>query len=117
MANYRIIDGNQGTLIRTTDKLNEALRIRYDFEMLCGTNEAIIRDENGSEIDPEHEMEYVPETMWWKAEAQYTDGTAVQRLFEYNENQPESEQQYQIECWLIERHDGCTWYSVDCITC
>lgn len=51
----------------------------------------------------------------WEAKAQYKDGTAVDRLFEYNENQPESEQQYQIECWLIERHDGCTWYSVDCL--
>jgi hypothetical protein len=49
----------------------------------------------------------------WIAKAEYADGTTVERLFAYNDSQSESDQQYQIECWLIERHEGCIWYSVD----
>lgn len=48
----------------------------------------------------------------WEASAEYSDGTSVCRLFEYREDKDEAEQQYDLECWLIERHEGCTWYSV-----
>ena len=52
----------------------------------------------------------------WIAKAEYADGTTVERLFAYKDSQSESDQQYQIECWLIERHEGCIWYSVDYTT-
>ena len=48
----------------------------------------------------------------WEASAEYADGTSVCRLFEYREDKAEYEQQYELECWLIGRHAGCTWYSV-----
>ena len=51
----------------------------------------------------------------WEARAEYADGTTVSRYFEYDDRRPESEQQYDIECWLIDRHPDCTWYSVDYI--
>ena len=52
----------------------------------------------------------------WEAVAEYSDGTNVRRLFSYDERRNENEQQYDIECWLIERHDGCTYYSVNYIS-
>ena len=51
----------------------------------------------------------------WEARAEYADGTSVERHFAYDERRAESDQQYEIECWLIERHPNCTWYSVDFI--
>lgn len=51
----------------------------------------------------------------WEARAEYADGTTVERYFEYDEYRNENEQQYDIECWLIERHPNCTWYSVSYI--
>ena len=54
----------------------------------------------------------------WEARAKYADGTSVERLFAYNANGnylAEQEEQYQLECWLLERHEGCIWYSVDYI--
>ena len=50
----------------------------------------------------------------WEARAEYADGTTVERLFEYHGN--DAEEQYLIECWLIERHEGCIWYSVDYVS-
>ena len=49
----------------------------------------------------------------WEANAEYADGTTVQRFFACNENVGEKEQQYNIERWLIERHPDCIWYSVN----
>ena len=49
----------------------------------------------------------------WEARAEYADGTTVERLFEYNDRRSDNDQQYELECWLIERHPGCTWYSVN----
>lgn len=52
----------------------------------------------------------------WIARAEYADGTSVEKRFPYHEHgvyERECERQYELECWLIERHDGCTWYSVD----
>jgi len=51
--------------------------------------------------------------MYWEARAEYSDGTSVERLFEYDERKDENEQQQEIEEWLISKHDGCTWYSVN----
>lgn len=55
----------------------------------------------------------------WEAYAQYADGTEIRQYFTYQENdnwQSENERQYELECWLIERHPGCTFYSVSYIT-
>lgn len=52
----------------------------------------------------------------WIARAEYEDGTTIEKTFSYNENGNytlENERQYEIECWLIEAHEGCVWYSVD----
>lgn len=49
----------------------------------------------------------------WEARAEYQDGSEVYRLFDDDSNLTESENQYRIECWLIEQKDGCTWYSVN----
>ncbi len=51
----------------------------------------------------------------WEAVAEYADGTSVRRLFAYSEGRNENDQQYDLECWLLERHPGCTWYSVNYI--
>lgn len=51
----------------------------------------------------------------WEARAEYEDGTIVERYFEPNERYTENEDQYNIECWLLERHENCTWYSVNWI--
>lgn len=49
----------------------------------------------------------------WEARAEYMDGTSVSRLFEQSPYKTESEQQYELEEWLITRKDGCIWYSVN----
>lgn len=51
----------------------------------------------------------------WETVAEYADGTSVRRLFAYSEGRNENDQQYDLECWLLERHPGCTWYSVNYI--
>lgn len=51
----------------------------------------------------------------WNAVAEYEDGTRIEKNFIYRENGnyvAECEKQYQLECWLIEQHEGCTYYSV-----
>lgn len=51
----------------------------------------------------------------WHAIAEYEDGTVIDRLFSYNEGgnyQLENQRQYELECWLLEQHEGCTYYSV-----
>ena len=49
----------------------------------------------------------------WEAVAEYADGTRIERLFVSNPHRKESEEQYELEGWLIERHEGCVWYSVN----
>lgn len=51
----------------------------------------------------------------WEAVADYADGTSIKRLFEPKPWKTEQQDQYEIECWLIERHPGCTFYSVNWI--
>lgn len=51
----------------------------------------------------------------WEAVAEYSDGTSVRRLFQYSATVNENQQQYDIECWLLDRHPGCTFYSVNYI--
>ncbi len=51
----------------------------------------------------------------WEARATYADGSECCVYFPYNEGGnylAESERQYELEAWLLERQDGCTWYSV-----
>lgn len=48
----------------------------------------------------------------WEARAEYEDGTTIEQLFSDN-SLPEGEQQYRIEEWLLSRHPGCTFYSVN----
>ena len=52
------------------------------------------------------------EKMYWNARAEYEDGSSIERNFDYNDRESDNDQQYDIECWLIERKPGCTWYSV-----
>lgn len=52
----------------------------------------------------------------WVARAEYADGTSIEKRFPYSEGgnySAECDRQYELEDWLIQRHDGCTWYSVD----
>lgn len=52
----------------------------------------------------------------WIARAEYADGSSVEEVFPYAEGgdiRLENQRQYDLECWLIEGHEGCTWYSVD----
>ena len=51
----------------------------------------------------------------WEARAEYADGTSVYRVFESDPCKGDADEQYELEQWLIERHDGCTWYSVNWI--
>lgn len=51
----------------------------------------------------------------WEAYAEYADGTSIRKLFCQPERVSESDRQYDLECWLIERHPDCTFYSVSWI--
>ena len=53
--------------------------------------------------------------MYWEARAEYADGTKIERNFAYDERRNDSDQQYDIEAWLIERHADCTYYSVNIV--
>jgi len=55
--------------------------------------------------------------MYWEAVAEYADGTCVNKLFPYNEANysAENERQFEIESWLISKHEDCVWYSVNVI--
>lgn len=51
----------------------------------------------------------------WEAVAEYANGSRIEKKFPYNEGgnyMLENERQYEIECWLLERHPDCTYYSV-----
>ena len=50
----------------------------------------------------------------WEARAEYADGSKVERYFT-DDGRPDAEQQYDIECWLIERDKECTYYTVNWI--
>lgn len=51
----------------------------------------------------------------WEAYAEYSDGTSVRRLYAYQDRISDNDQQYNLECWLIGRHPGCTFYTVNFI--
>lgn len=54
----------------------------------------------------------------WNAVAEYADGTRIEKNFPYYENgdyAAEGERQYELEAWLIDQHEGCTFYSVSYI--
>lgn len=52
--------------------------------------------------------------MKWIAVAEYADGTSIEKSFPFHGGsiREENQEQYDIECWLIHRHAGCTYYSV-----
>lgn len=47
------------------------------------------------------------------ARAEYADGTTYERYFTYDQERSESEQEFEIEEFLVGRKDKCTWWSVD----
>lgn len=52
----------------------------------------------------------------WEVRAEYEDGTVLNEYFDYNERgiwSLENERQYELECYAIEYHEGCVWYSVN----
>ena len=55
------------------------------------------------------------ELTMWEARAEYADGSTVERYFSERPGIEEAEQQYLLECWLLDRHPDCTWYSVNYI--
>lgn len=50
----------------------------------------------------------------WFCVAEYEDGTRIEKTFPYfgGSIREDDQRQYDLECWLIERHEGCTYYSV-----
>ena len=48
----------------------------------------------------------------WEARAEYSDGSTIDRFFDGTGTE---EEQYNLECWLIEQEKECTWYSVNWI--
>lgn len=63
-------------------------------------------------FEEDFEEEYV-----WEARAEYEDGTEIERYFSYDKYKSESDQQFELEEWLISKHRGCTWYSVNLFPC
>lgn len=54
----------------------------------------------------------------WLAEAEYLDGKRIEKRVPYTENgnyHREEETQYGLECWLVEQHNDCVWYSVSVV--
>ena len=49
----------------------------------------------------------------WIARAEYADGSSVEKMFDPNPYRTDADDQYEIECWLLEYRERCTWYSVD----
>ena len=51
---------------------------------------------------------------YWEARATYADGYEINKIFPYPlNNKSESDQQFELEEWLLNAHEGCTWYSVN----
>lgn len=51
----------------------------------------------------------------WEASAEYADGLRVTKYFPYMEDdnyQREEDRIHEIEEWLINLNEDCTWYSV-----
>ena len=54
---------------------------------------------------------------YWEAKAKYEDGSEVCYEFYYSADEKECEQQYLIECWLLERYKSpAVWYSVNYVS-
>ena len=58
--------------------------------------------------------------MYWELHATYEDGTEIDEVRDYNENKTTREQEYELECELIEENSysfvASTFYSVALIT-
>lgn len=53
----------------------------------------------------------------WVAYGEYADGSVIEKTFPFTSKNfsEEQEDQYAIECWLVERDVECLYYSVACI--
>ena len=50
----------------------------------------------------------------WEARATYEDGFEIDKEFPYPLNRKsDDDQQFELEEWLLNVHEGCTWYSVN----
>lgn len=52
----------------------------------------------------------------WNARATYEDGFEIDKNFPYRADGnyiKENEEQYELEEWLLNEHEDCTWYSVN----
>ena len=50
----------------------------------------------------------------WEARATYGDGYEIDKDFPYPlNNKKDDDQQFELEEWLLNIHEGCTWYSVN----
>ena len=53
----------------------------------------------------------------WEARATYLDGYEIKKDFPYPlNNKNDSDQQFELEEWLLQKHDDCTFYSVIYVT-
>lgn len=54
--------------------------------------------------------------MIWELHATYEDGTVIDEVREYDDTKTEKEQEYELECELLEENSysfgACTFYSV-----
>ena len=53
--------------------------------------------------------------MKWIVSAKYADGTEIEKSYPYREGgiySKEEQRQYELECWILEQHEDCIWYSV-----
>ena len=53
----------------------------------------------------------------WEAVAEYQDGTRIEKTFpaDYECSWTDGNQRFEIESWLMEQHEGITYYSVDLV--
>ena len=50
----------------------------------------------------------------WEARGTYEDGYEIDKDFPYPlNNKKDDDQQFELEEWLLNIHEGCTWYSVN----
>lgn len=54
---------------------------------------------------------------YWEARATYEDGYEIDKKFPYPlDRSNDDEQQHELEEWLMNVHEGITWYSVNYAT-
>ncbi len=58
--------------------------------------------------------EYCVSGGYWEAYGEYADGSVIQKDFPYTAKnyREECEEEFEIECWLVDRDVECLYYSV-----